>query len=641
MMFRKQKMLLLLLTGGITGLNFWLFLKNMELRSAPLSSGELDSWTSDGESRDKSPELSIVAACMDRNEDLLKTVPSWLNALSRTNISAEIIIVDWSSKVPIQKTLLDNNVVDHRIFNYQVVGQSKWILSVAYNAGFQFSKSSKWVLKLDCDTFIERNFFLVHNINEESFLAGNYKTADTENEIHLNGVAMYPKKGFLEVGGYDERIQTYGFDDDNLYERLIDFGYKRFDFQKGTLKHLPHDDRKRIINQPDSLDNLDMENYLNHALIAMLPKWSNLNPGSSLSSEKINANHFLVSIDFIPSSLKELVKKGDIDYIQIQYCIRKLKEKGVSKSILNNHGDLNYYKKLLNTYSKGPMIMIEVQHGISIFSFLGLGNRLRSLASAATLAERAGRHLRIIWKPDHHCNANFYDLFDKSMSFDVYETINKKELSNNRIRIYNYMEPELGAVKYEEINHDTDKHIYIKSAYILSSKLVKESYIASFLRNLVPSRPVRKIIDSFPDMSNCIGVHVRNRSPKTEIDIRPNEYPSDGMKNLVKYRNSAKPDVFIRKMQQIQAKDPDACFFVSSDNEASKLAIQRSFGTDRVWILEGSCDDRAINCLQKALAELYILGRTKMLLGSFWSSFSEVGGLLVGKRPIYAGKDFY
>lgn len=270
-----------------------------------------------------------------------------------------------------------------------------------------------------------------------------------------------------------------------------------------------------------------------------------------------------------------------------------------------------------------------------------MGNRLRSLASAAVISEQTGRHLRVIWKPDHHCSASFYELFDKNQTFDVYDSIDKKELSNKNIQIYNYMEPEVGAKKYATIQHDTEKHIYVKSAYILSSKLVQESKISDFLRTLVPSEPVRKILDTFPDMSNCIGVHVRNRSPKNEIQLKKNEYPTDGWNDLIKYRMASTADVFIGEMEDIIAKDPDACFFVSSDNQDSKTSIQRAFETSHVWVLEGSCDDRTVNCLHEALAELYILGSTKRILGSFWSSYSEVAGLLVGKRPLYAGKDFY
>ena len=262
------------------------------------------------------------------------------------------------------------------------------------------------------------------------------------------------------------------------------------------------------------------------------------------------------------------------------------------------------------------------------------------MASAAILAKKSGRHLRIIWKPDHHCKASFYDLFDKSQKFDVYDSIDEKELSNSQIKVYNYMEPEKGAIKYEKIEADSDKHIYVKSAYILSNKLVKETQLSSFLKQFIPSEPVQRILDSYPDISDCIGVHVRNKSPKGEIKLKPNEYPLDGWNDLSKYRKASNIDVFIRKMQEIIDDDPTACFFVSADSEKSKTSIQSKFGTGRVWILEGSCDDRSVRCLHEALAELYILGRTRAILGSFWSSFSEVAGFLVGKRPLYAGKDF-
>ena len=363
-MFRKNSLLLLLfLFSGITFLNLFIITKNMNMNHDKKVSASVESTPVESDRPETTVELSIVAACMDRNEDLIKTVDSWLGSLSRTKISAEIILVDWSSKESVQKTLKVNNIVDSRLIHVQVFGQSKWILSSAYNIGVNFASTSKNLLKLDCDTFMENNFFLVHQIANDSFYAGNFRMAETENDMHLNGVVMLPIQAFMNVGGYDERIQTYGFDDDNLYERLVDNGYKRKDFYKGYLKHLQHNDRQRSLNQPELQDDLDMENHLNHAALGMLPKWTRMNQKTIYSSRKINTNHHVVSIDTIPLSIRKIIKQGDIDYIRFQYCLRKLKQFGLPKSMLNNRGDLSNYKKLLKTYSKGPMIMIDVQHG--------------------------------------------------------------------------------------------------------------------------------------------------------------------------------------------------------------------------------------------------------------------------------------
>ena len=48
-------------------------------------------------------DISLVVCCMDREENLTKTLPSWLNI----PYIKQIIIVDYSSKIP----LSENNII--------------------------------------------------------------------------------------------------------------------------------------------------------------------------------------------------------------------------------------------------------------------------------------------------------------------------------------------------------------------------------------------------------------------------------------------------------------------------------------------------------------------------------------------------
>jgi hypothetical protein len=48
------------------------------------------------------------------------------------------------------------------------------------------------------------------------------------------------------VGGYDERLQQYGWDDSNMYERMEAFGARARNFTRRdasgeqTINHIPH-----------------------------------------------------------------------------------------------------------------------------------------------------------------------------------------------------------------------------------------------------------------------------------------------------------------------------------------------------------------------------------------------------------------
>lgn len=77
----------------------------------------------------------------------------------------------------------------------------------------------------------------------------------------------------------------------------------------------------------------------------------------------------------------------------------------------------------------------------------------------------AGRHLRVIWTPDVHCQAGFHDLFENKE--DVWDTFDESEISGANFVTYNYMNL---TEKYTYID-DGPYHIYIQSAYLLNSTI--------------------------------------------------------------------------------------------------------------------------------------------------------------------------
>ena len=57
------------------------------------------------------------------------------------------------------------------------------------------------------------------------------------------------------MNGYNERIVTYGYDDEDLIRRLRESGLTARPLELDTLRHIPHSDESRTANQvlPDNL----------------------------------------------------------------------------------------------------------------------------------------------------------------------------------------------------------------------------------------------------------------------------------------------------------------------------------------------------------------------------------------------------
>ena len=121
-----------------------------------------------------------------------------------------------------------------------------------------------------------------------------------------------------------------------------------------------------------------------------------------------------------------------------------------------------------------PRLFIDLQHG--------LANRLRALASAAVIAQKTGRELVVIWRPDAHCEARAGDLLQ--LPWPVIETDAADTLRARAAREYNYMEIEPGAVFDEgkRLGHWLLRAII--GRYVLAAYLFNKNQERTFLRIL-------------------------------------------------------------------------------------------------------------------------------------------------------------
>jgi len=187
---------------------------------------------------------SLVTCSMNRTENLLRSVVSW-NEILELN---EIVIVDWSSDNPIKIEDLPSPKNNKKITLIRVLSETKWILSQAFNLGISFVKYDK-LLKIDSDVELNKNFFKKHIVSDSCFYSGNWENAKCKNEIHLNGQLLCPTKKFLQINGYNERINTYGYDDTDLYDRLVNSGLIKYDLDYEYMNHIETPDEKRSESQ--------------------------------------------------------------------------------------------------------------------------------------------------------------------------------------------------------------------------------------------------------------------------------------------------------------------------------------------------------------------------------------------------------
>jgi len=600
--------------------------------------------------------VSLIVGVMNRFESLVKSLESWLNLPEIT----QIIIVDWNSTKKIAKELTKNNFQNKKINIIRVDNTGNWILTLALNLAFQYV-TNPLLLKVDADTIIESNFFEKHPLKSTDlfFYSGNWKNARNSNETHLNGVVFLPSCQFENVGGYNEYIRTYGWDDTDLYERLQNENMKKLDIDIDTIKHIPHSDKRR-----SSFNDLELKIIENMYISKNCDCiWDNKKEKTiyvnKFSSKKENNN--LKKSEFLLDSLTPLDLEKNIPNSKIiEKCnidaMRNILEKnGFPWECTKNKSR----KTLLEIYNRRnlPKFIIEAKNG--------LGNKLRAIASAAVISKKQNRNLIIVWIPDIHYESKFSDHFIDENLFVISTEYrrNIEIISNNppteKCNINSFSKP----VKYTS-NND----IYVISATVINDPCTSWHEECKWLReNIKPVAYIQNKIDNYKNLfnfQNTIGLHIRMGQNSDEYAFEDwSTYSSEQLKSVSKYRNKSHYNYFMEEIDKIWYNYPNQTFLLCADDnkiyEAFRLKYAQTknknvrndkstiFGANNVesikniFYIEKNVWDRSPKQIESAIIDVFLLSMCgKGILGSNWSSFTELAQRL-GQKPLkISGRDF-
>lgn len=598
--------------------------------------------------------ISLVTCAMNRTDNLLKALSSWVAC---PEIS-EIVIVDWASDQPVAAALARAGLSDPRIRVVRVEGEARWILSYAFNVGFRLSRFNR-ILKVDADIVLMPDFFARNPMSAGHFIAGNWRTAKKD-QVHINGFFFVDRAHLAAAGGFNEYITTYGWDDDDLYERLVHVGAHRRDVNPDTIHHQAHSDIARTGKTDACVSDAFTEvtsgtMYCirrNRFLANVMPYWDARRTHVLYTwGRGPQGQSVLRRGDVLPHTVPAQIE-ADADYYALlelaswrlgprtleldRTALRRLLAqpferlgpKAVEAALA---GQVKPHAPAVTVAR--PRLFIDAQHG--------LGNRMRAIASAGAIAEASGRELVIVWAPDHHCEGRMADLFDYDGA--VIEEAFVSEAATRGCQVYNYMEVEDGAKKDAPLDLGWGGDIYARAAYVLNADPSTWESENRFLRGLQPNGAVRNLLDRVRT-PNDVSAHVRMVGG-TEYEHLAYEavdnWTEDGHAQTDFWRRKSHFSHFIARLDTLIAEGRAERIFLAADTPETYDAFTRTFGS-RVAYLERAVYDRSAEQLRYALADALLLGSSPMLLGSTWSSFSELAQRLSEHKMAFemSGKDF-
>ncbi|QKQ25500.1 glycosyltransferase family 2 protein [Candidatus Reidiella endopervernicosa] len=179
----------------------------------------------------------IIITCMGRLEHLQQSLP-----LAITQQNSHCIVVDYSCPEN-SGDWVENNHPDVTVV--RVPGQNQFNLSAARNAAIDHA-TGEWLLFIDADALLAPKFIstIFSRITTESALRTDPVNADKEKM----GTFLIKRKLFDKIGGYDDVMQGWGYEDIDLYLRMERAGHLLYIMSDELIDTITHSDKIRTDN---------------------------------------------------------------------------------------------------------------------------------------------------------------------------------------------------------------------------------------------------------------------------------------------------------------------------------------------------------------------------------------------------------
>ncbi|NJL12527.1 MAG: hypothetical protein HC913_05695 [Microscillaceae bacterium] len=260
----------------------------------------------------------------------------------------------------------------------------------------------------------------------------------------------------------------------------------------------------------------------------------------------------------------------------------------------------------------------------------GICNRMRAIAASLEWAKETNHDLKVIWNLDSDLNLDFFSCFMPIQNM----SLQNERIEKNQLKIlFKKIIKKIKKISGQGYN----VHIYVQDIYNLIEKGLSKEDFKNYFNNISqnkliyieanwdfyplscspynlfrPSHLIQNKIAffsaKFPD--KIIGVHIRRKDHKIAIHHSPTKK-------------------FIDIINQELEKDNAQSFFLATDCEETEKALLEAFD-EKVFTYSKIKDRNTPDGIQEAIADLFLLSKTKKIYGSYWSSFSEVASKIGG-----------
>jgi hypothetical protein len=269
---------------------------------------------------------------------------------------------------------------------------------------------------------------------------------------------------------------------------------------------------------------------------------------------------------------------------------------------------------------------------IALIPTSGLGNRLRIIATSIKLAREGNKKLQIYWNRNSELNAPFDKLFEYPLHLSIKPIPLKYKawivMRRFSSKLFGFENWYLSLFKFDFVFLDSMVNDVLENRLDLQKEVNKatKTFICSYeevnyfdlpdYQLFKPSGAIQEKIDSVALQFNAstIGIHIRSTDHLTSLKNSPFF-------------------LFEEKIREELLGNPNANFFLATDNEAYRNRLVQKFGNDKILFHTKVFRRDVPEGIQDAVVDLFCLSKTSKIYGSYYSSFSYVAGR-IGQAPV-------
>jgi hypothetical protein len=169
-------------------------------------------------------KITICTTCMNRTYDLKSTYIKNLE-ICKKYPNIDCVLLNYNSKDDLDDFVQNElqSYIDSGLLNYYKTTEPEFYeMGHSRNIAFKLGNGDI-VNNIDADNYLQDYYIKIINLLAQN---NNDNTIFVKGKRMMHGVLGIYKSKFLELGGYDEDLSGYGYDDHDLVNRFMALGGK-------------------------------------------------------------------------------------------------------------------------------------------------------------------------------------------------------------------------------------------------------------------------------------------------------------------------------------------------------------------------------------------------------------------------------